>query len=94
MISLNYKCSKDAKTGLGLVRECLVQILLHYLESQVDGQSSCIIYHTAFVYIDMYVHTCVCINMRSTILIFKTDFISSYAYCTAVALYMYVNTTH
>ena len=40
MISLNYKCSKDAKTGLGLVRECLVQILLHYLESQVDGQSS------------------------------------------------------
>ena len=43
MISLNYKCSKDAKTGLGLVRECLVQILLHYLESQVDGQSSCMI---------------------------------------------------
>ena len=35
-----YKCSKDAKTGLGLVRGCLVQILLHYLESQVDGQSS------------------------------------------------------
>ena len=29
------------KPGLGLVRECLVQILLHYLESQVDGQSSC-----------------------------------------------------
>jgi len=38
---LNYKCSKDAKTGLGLVRECLVQILSQYLETQVDGQSSC-----------------------------------------------------
>ena len=45
MIPLNYKCSKDAKTGLGLVRECLVQILSHYLESQVDRQSSyCILY--------------------------------------------------
>lgn len=41
MISLNYKCSKDAKTGLGLVRECLVQILSQYLETQLDGQSSC-----------------------------------------------------
>ena len=41
MIPLNYKCSKDAKTGLGLVRECLVQILSHYLETKVDGQSSC-----------------------------------------------------
>ena len=35
MISLNYKCSKDTKTGLGLVRGCLVQILSQYLESQV-----------------------------------------------------------
>ena len=41
MISLNYKCSKDAKTGLGLVRGCLVQILSQYLETQVGGQSSC-----------------------------------------------------
>ena len=38
---IELHCSKDAKTGLGLVRECLVQILSHYLESQVDGQSSC-----------------------------------------------------
>ena len=41
VISLNYKCSKDAKTGLVLVRMCLVQFLSHYLEIQVDGQSSC-----------------------------------------------------
>ena len=38
---LNYKCSKDAKTGLGLVRECLVQILERGIESQLHGQSSC-----------------------------------------------------
>ena len=39
MISLNYKCSKDAKTGLGLVRECLVQgeIPVTFLD-QPEGQ--------------------------------------------------------
>ena len=41
MIPLNYKCYKDAKTGLGLVRECLVQILEGGIESQLHGQSSC-----------------------------------------------------
>jgi hypothetical protein len=45
MISLNYKCSKDAKTGLGLVRGCLVQILSQYLETQVGGQSPAVGLH-------------------------------------------------
>ena len=36
-LSLNYKYSKDAKTGLELFRECLVQILSHYLESHHLG---------------------------------------------------------
>ena len=45
IIPLNYKCSKDAKTGLGLVRECLVQILEGGIESQLHGQSSCTYIH-------------------------------------------------
>ena len=36
-VPLNYKCSKDTKTGLELVRGCLVQILSHYLENQVKS---------------------------------------------------------
>ena len=52
IIPLNYKCSKDAKTGLGLVRGCLVQILSHYLEKQFGGQSSCSEIYRVIFYVD------------------------------------------
>ena len=41
MISLNYKCSKDAKTGLGLVRGCLVRLLVELDIIQVASEHSC-----------------------------------------------------
>ena len=57
--------SKDAKTGLGLVREYVVQILERVVETQVGGQSSCTLpsVHVMYMYVcspgsTVHVHTC------------------------------------
>ena len=78
MISLNYKCSssKDAKTGLGLVRGCLVRLLVELDVIQVASEYSCTVYNTCtatYIYITVGTHALLHYVYKSKFLVLMLD---------------------